>query len=730
MSVRVQCPACGGAVVFEVGSSMVAVCPYCRSAVARGDRSVENLGKVADLVDTGAVLRVGLTGKFDGKKFQLTGRTQLQHEGGGVWDEWYVSFPNDVWGWLSEAQGRYYILFEQNQRDDLPEFGRVSPGDPVYLNDGKTRFVVAEAGTATTRGAEGEIPFRFVPGSQYRYADLSGPDGEFATLDYSGTPPAVYIGRETTLDELGVPDNIKREIYELRQVKAKQINCPNCAGPLDLKAPDKTERVGCPYCGSMLDATQGNLTLLTALEKPPFNLAIPLGAKGAFGSDERTVIGAVERSVTVEGQDYFWQEYLLYDERDGFEWLVRAENHWNRVRSVPIGRIDEGRSNAAYNGRAYRLFQSGTATVRGVIGECYWKVQVGERSYTRDFIDPPFMLSSETSSFGSTREMNWSRAEYLEPAAVEKAFNLERRLGKPKGVAPNQVFPFKRIYLYGMLFFALLCVIGCGLLAISPTRTVHEQTFQLRNLTPQPAAPGPFVPGQPIPPPVPATVAQEKLETFFTDKFELKPRKNVRVTISCPSLASKGGYLVAEGDLVQDSNGMVQPFLIGLTHFSGVEDGEAWTESDTVKSEYLSAQPGGTYSLKLEVEKEKADLAGPLIVKVEQGSSSGTMWFLAFLAIIAFPAGVGIYHMVFNSTRWSNSSIEPPDDDDDRGGPPEVELETAKYLKPPPLAIDEPIPMAEEISPSGRPVARPVAKPILKKKKKRPRDEEDDEDAE
>ena len=36
---------------------------------------------------------------------------------------------------------------------------------------------------------------------------------------------------------------IKREIYELRQVKAKQINCPNCAGPLDLKAPDKTERV-------------------------------------------------------------------------------------------------------------------------------------------------------------------------------------------------------------------------------------------------------------------------------------------------------------------------------------------------------------------------------------------------------------------------------------------------------------------------------------------------------
>jgi len=725
MSVRVQCPACGGAVVFEVGSSMVAVCPYCRSAVARGDRSIENLGVVADLVETGAVLRVGLEGKFDGKKFRLTGRTQLQHEGGGVWDEWYVSFPNDKWGWLSEAQGRYYILFEQNQTNDLPEYRQLSPGDPVFLNEDETRFVVGEVGMATARGAEGEIPFRFVPGSQYLYADLAGPNGEFATLDYSDVPMTTYIGRELTLDELGIPDNVKREIYELRQVKAKQVNCPNCGGPLDLRAPDKTERVGCPYCGSMLDATRGNLTLLTALQEPPFELAISLGAKGTFGDDERTVIGAVERSVTVEGTDYYWQEYLLYDERDGFEWLVRADNHWNRVKNVSIGKIDEGRSSATCEGQGFRLFQSGTATVRGVIGECYWKVQVGEKSYTRDFINPPFMLSSETASFGSTREMNWSRGEYLDPSEVEKAFQLERRLGKPKGVAPNQAFPFKRIYRHGLMFFALLCVLGFALLIISPTRKVHEQTFQLRNLAPQPAAPAiGFPPPQPAAP-APFATPPEKFETFFTDKFELKPRKTVRVTIICPNLTN--GYLVAEGDLIQDSNGMIQPFLIGITHFAGTEDGEAWTEGEHEKSEVVSAQPGGTYSIKLEVEKEHANLTGPITVRVEQGASSGIMWFLAFLAIVAFPVGVAIYHFMFNSTRWSNSNNEPPEYDEyQSGGPPQVELETAKYLKPPPLAIDEPIPMADEIPADVRPTARPVAKPI-KKKKKRPRDDEDDE---
>ena len=39
------------------------------------------------------------------------------------------------------------------------------------------------------------------PGQTYHYADLSGADGAFATLDYSGETPAVYFGREVTLDD-------------------------------------------------------------------------------------------------------------------------------------------------------------------------------------------------------------------------------------------------------------------------------------------------------------------------------------------------------------------------------------------------------------------------------------------------------------------------------------------------------------------------------------------------
>ena len=702
MSVRVQCPSCGGAVVFEVGSSMVAVCPYCRSAVARGDRSIENLGKVAELVETGAVLRVGLEGKFDGRKFRLTGRVQLQHEAGGVWDEWYAAFGNDKWGWLSEAQGRYYMLFAHSESGDLPEYRSISAGDGVYLNEESTRYVVAETGTAKASGAEGEIPYRLAPGSSYLFADLSGPEGEFATLDYSEVPPSLYIGREITLDDLGIPEKIRREIYELRQVKAKKIDCPNCGGPLDLLAPDKTERVGCPFCGSMLDATQGNLTLLEALKEPPFSLAIPLGSRGMFGDDERTVIGAIERSVTVDGTDYHWQEYLLYDQRDGFEWLVRSDNHWNRAKGVPIGKIDEGRSNAAFKGRSFRLFQAGTATVRGVIGECYWKVSVGEQAYARDYINPPELLSSERSRSGSTEEENWTLGSYLTPEEVQAAFKLEKPLAPPKGVAPNQLFPYKRLYAYGFFFAMMLCFLGVVMLIASPKRKIYEHTFQLRGATPaQAVAFG-----------APVSTASDKVERFDTEYFELKGRKNVKVTVTCPNL---NGYLVADCDLVQESTGLVVPFLAPLTHYTGTEDGEAWTDGDNSHSVTLSSQGAGRYALKLEVEKENSSQTGPLIVTVEQGSASGMMWFLIFLGIVSIPICIGIYHLIFNSRRWENSSIEPPEERDEEESRPE-----------PPKAIDEPLPMADEISPSGRPIARPVAMPVKRKKKKRPREEDDD----
>ncbi|HXM34574.1 MAG TPA: DUF4178 domain-containing protein, partial [Pyrinomonadaceae bacterium] len=125
-----NCPACGAPVSFKTGSSVVVVCEFCQSVVARTDRALEDLGKVAEIVDTGSPLDVGLYGQHHGVAFELTGRAQLGHEAGGVWDEWYAAFADGRWGWLAEAQGRFYITFELSfpEQGSLPSFEELQLG--------------------------------------------------------------------------------------------------------------------------------------------------------------------------------------------------------------------------------------------------------------------------------------------------------------------------------------------------------------------------------------------------------------------------------------------------------------------------------------------------------------------------------------------------------------------------------------------------------------------------
>ncbi|HBR55917.1 MAG TPA: DUF4178 domain-containing protein, partial [Blastocatellia bacterium] len=148
---RSNCPSCAAPIEFKAGSTIVVVCEFCRSAVARTDRALEDLGKVAEVVETQSPLKIGLKGEFKGNRFELTGRAQLKHEMGGVWDEWYATFSNGWVGWLAEAQGRFYMTFYQPLPAGtvLPDFEQLRIGEPISGIPGAAEFIAAEKGTAT-----------------------------------------------------------------------------------------------------------------------------------------------------------------------------------------------------------------------------------------------------------------------------------------------------------------------------------------------------------------------------------------------------------------------------------------------------------------------------------------------------------------------------------------------------------------------------------------------------
>src|ERR1044071_5855430 len=85
MSVLVaNCPSCGAPVEFKSGQSIVVICEYCHSAVARTDRELKDLGKVAELVETGSPLDIGLRGQWEEGPIEITWPAQLRAEIGAT----------------------------------------------------------------------------------------------------------------------------------------------------------------------------------------------------------------------------------------------------------------------------------------------------------------------------------------------------------------------------------------------------------------------------------------------------------------------------------------------------------------------------------------------------------------------------------------------------------------------------------------------------------------------
>ncbi|HZM90476.1 MAG TPA: DUF4178 domain-containing protein, partial [Blastocatellia bacterium] len=589
MSVEVSCPACGAPIAFKTGSSIVVVCEFCHSVVARGDRKLEDLGKVVDLVETGSPLDVGLRGVYQGVSFELTGRAQLGHQAGGMWDEWYAAFENGRWGWLAEAQGRFYLTFQQSLPEQtlIPPFVALQPGVPVAALPTSVPLTVAETGIATQLGARGEIPYKLVPGEEYEYADLSGPNGIFATLDYNESPAMVFVGREVTLGEIGLASAVTPE-REARRVAGAQLNCTQCGGPLELRAPDQSLRVTCPNCGALLDVSHGRLEFMQALQPPKTPLVIPVGSIGEFDGVKQMVIGFMVRSVEFEGVRYYWEEFLLYNPQIGFRWLVRSDDNWSYVQSVPpgdvfhkTGRFGGKGDTVQFQGERYKIYQDAVARVEYVIGEFYWKVACGEQTRAVDYVHPPRMLSMEASLVqlgveesgepGKTRkkkvksaptgEINWSLGTYIKRSQVEKAFGITG-LPRTSKIAPNQLFPHKKVYKYWALMLAAAFLLGLLFIATGSRAKVFEQTYAL-----EPVA------------------NAEGTQVIFSEPFQMKGRQNIRVTARSNV---DNSWLYVEGDLIDDATGEVQSFSMPVEYYHGVDDGESWSEGSQDPSIHLS----------------------------------------------------------------------------------------------------------------------------------------------
>ena len=197
---KLPCPSCGGEIQFRSNMTVFAVCSYCLSTVVRHDNSLEEIGKMSELLDDMSPFQIGTTGICEGRPFELIGRVQISWED-GFWNEWYAHFGTGKYGWLAEAQGELAFNFPCARKSSLPTVNEIEIGQEIKISD--KNFSVEDIKKVTCVGSEGELPFKAIHGRQSVSVDLGNENGEFACIDYSDDEGvSVYLGNFVEIDEL------------------------------------------------------------------------------------------------------------------------------------------------------------------------------------------------------------------------------------------------------------------------------------------------------------------------------------------------------------------------------------------------------------------------------------------------------------------------------------------------------------------------------------------------
>lgn len=635
-----SCPSCGAPVEFKSTASLYAVCEYCRSTLLRHGEDLENLGRMADLLEDASLIRIGSEGRFRGVHFGVIGRIQLQHES-GLWNEWHILFDDGRSAWLSEAGGEYVVSAQVAVGEAIPAYESLQVEEAVTLA-GRS-FKVTNLETARCIAGQGELPFKVDAGYDVNTADLRGGD-RFVTIDYSETPPLVFVGYPATFTELNLAN--LRELRDaatggVPNIKAQAFNCPHCASPLAIHSP-QIESLGCASCGSIIGVENEKLRLLSRAAQKVLEVpSLPLGSKGRLHGIDWEVIGYLRRSTCVEGINYFWGEYLLFSAGEGFAWLVEDQGHWNFARTVSkIPSVARGQLKFKYDGTEYRHFNAGKAEVEYVVGEFYWRVSVGETCDTDDYIAPPFMLSREYTQ----KEVTWSLAEYVDADEVRAAFRTTMPLPSPVGVYANQVNPWEERHRGICRLFWKLAGVAL-LLQLAFVFVFASVVLQHR-----------FV----------ASPSQDEI-TVKSPEFVLKSEARTLVVRHRTDIDNN--WLSLTTTLVEKNSGKAWLGLQEISHYSGVDGGESWSEGSKGDEIVFKGVPAGTYYLAIDYELG-TDRSRSVVdtIEVERNAPGWSNFVLLMIALVAFPLFSRSWRSAFETRRWSESALYAPVDSSDSDG--------------------------------------------------------------
>ncbi len=438
------CPCCGAPVAVYSATAVVVVCQYCQSSLVRTEQSLNDSGKKSAIIEDYSPLQLYSSGTFEGKAFTLIGRSQIRYDR-GVWNEWYALFSDGSYGWLSESGDQYVFTRLQGK---LPpayklSFQQLKAGKSV-LNYQTVRYMAADVrqATAVHANAQGELPYPVKQDQALKVADFRS-EQRFITLDFSdnGQQPIVYAGTVTTLDALHC-QNLRSKDTILQQAgklkgEHKASQCPQCGSRI-IWAQQMTKDAICKSCHAHIDLSTDQARVIEVYnfrQKTEKAFSLSLGETGKIDDVRWTVIGLVKKT-EIESSDAWrimlgessrmsisresWLEYLLYNSKKGFLWLIETTQHeWaisTTLNQWPKLNLNQQPYNE--NGQLMGKLYDYGGRVDYAAGAFYWQIQPDDITCYSDYGTEQLKVCAEYSK----HEMAWSTSKAVSAQQVATWF--------------------------------------------------------------------------------------------------------------------------------------------------------------------------------------------------------------------------------------------------------------------------------------------------------------------
>jgi hypothetical protein len=272
-----------------------------------------------------------------------------------------------------------------------------------------------------------------------------------------------------------------------------------------------------------------------------------------------------------------------------------------------------------------------------VLGEFFWRVQVGETARVEDYVSPPYLLSREASE----TEIVWSLGQYVTPEVIRAAFQLKTPLPLRVGVYSCQPEPYgaaaSAVYRRLAWFLLAALVIQLFVAMISQNRLVYQGSFLYRPSTGE--------------------------KSFVTDVFEVPGRTSNLVVRSQADVSNSWLYLSMA--LIDDETGQAYDFGREISYYFGSDSDGSWSEGRQNDEAVLPAIPAGRYYLR--IEPENAGEPVHYSIRVVRDVPRWSFFVLAVIALLVLPGWLFWRQRYFEIQRWAESDhpmITTSSDDD------------------------------------------------------------------